>query len=542
MDISYPDLGSQGIRSDLAANILPKGAWTSGLNTRVRDGGVQRTQGYLSVLGTPQVPPYAVAAEQDTNGIWHWVYLGLAESWTVVSGTHTEITRASGDYTGSANARWNTCRLGRVPIYNNGVDVPQYWSTVSIAQPLQDLANWPATVRAQVIRPYKAYLVALNITDSGSTNPHELRWSHPAAPGTVPSSWDYTDPTKDAGQVDIGDGSTGGLVDCLPLRGENILYKDNSVHTMRFVGGQGIFAFDTIFEGVSCLGQDCVVPVPGPQGALHFVLGRHDIVIHDAATSPVSVLQARLWKWFNQNLNREYAQRSFCLLDVLNREAWACIPTGSSEWPDMAITWSWDTGACMLRELPLLAGRSAGLLQVSADGDWDSDSGTWDSDATPWDISPYWDAVAGTWDEQTSSWNLYGAPSTVPRVVGPSPDNTKLYVLDYGETADGAAYTSYIERIAIPLSDNPADELPYRKLCTRMWPYGTGQVTVTFGGYVASEGVPAWKAGVTLDFSAQRHLPVEVAGAFIAIRMGTTGTQPWSWANFALDATAIGQF
>lgn len=542
MEIVYPTLGLEGIRSDLAAGMLPKGAWTGALNVRVRDGQVQRTQGYLSVLGTPQVTPYAVAAEQDTNGIWHWVYLGAADVWAVVSGAHTKITRASGIYTGSANVRWNTCRLGRVPIYNNGVDVPQYWATVSSAQPLQDLVNWPATVRAQVIRPYKAYLVALHITDSGDTNQNELRWSHPAAPGTVPVSWDYTDPTKSAGRVDIGDGSTGGLVDCLPLRGENILYKDDSVHSMRLVGGQNIFAFDTLFEGVSCLGRDCVVPVPGPQGALHFVLGRHDIIIHDAVTSPVSVLERRLREWYTQSLNRSYAHRSFCLLDVLNREAWACIPTGTSEWPDMAITWSWDTGACMLRELPALAARSSGLLQVAADGDWDADAGTWDSDATPWDVSPFWNATTGTWDEQISTWNLYGAPTTIPRVVAASPDNNKLYVLDYGETADGAAFTSYVERLALPLTDTPAESLPYRALCSRLWAFGTGQITVTVGGYRSSDGVPTWKPGVVLDFSQERQVPVEVAGAHLSLRMGTTGTQPWSCANLTLEVSVLGQF
>lgn len=542
MDIPYPQLGAHGLKSDLAANTLPKGAWTSGLNVRVRDGRVRRTNGHLSVLGTPQVAPYAISAEQDANGIWHWVYAGLAEVWAVVSGTHTELTRVSGDYTASANTRWNMSRIGRVPIYNNGVDVPQYWSTVSVAQPLQDLANWPATVRAQVIRPYKSFLIALNITDSGDTNPHELRWSHPAAPGTVPSSWDYTDPTKDAGRVDIGDGSTGGLIDCLPLRGENILYKDNSVHTARFVGGQNIFAFDILFNDVSILGQDCVVPIPGPQGALHFVLGRHDIVIHDGVTSPVSVLEGRIRKWFNSNINREYSRRSFCLLDVLNREAWACFPVGSSQWPNYAIMWSWDTGACMLRELPQLSARSAGLLQVAADSDWDSDSSSWDTDATPWDISPFWDAVSGTWDEQSSPWNLYGAPTNVPRVVAASPDNEKLYVLEYGETADGAAFTSYVERVGLALSDAPEDELPYRKLCTRMWAVGAGQVTVTFGAYAVGSAATTWKPGVAFDFATDSHLPVEVAGRFLSIRMGTIGSQAWSWDNCSFDVSVIGQF
>lgn len=542
MDVPYFDLGSQGIRSDLPNNVLPPGAWTGGLNTRVRDGQVLRTNGYLAVFGVPQTTPYALTAERDSNGIWHWVYFGATDVWEIANAQHAEITRASGPYTGSSNTPWNTCRIGRVPVYNNGVDVPQYWSTISSTQLLQDLPGWPAAVRAKVVRPFKQFLLALNVTDDGISNPHELRWSHPAAPGTIPTSWDYTDPTLDAGRVDIGGGGVQGLVDCLPLRGENILYKETSVHTMRFVGGQNVFAFDLLFDDVFCLGQDCVVPVPGPQGARHFVLGRYDIVLHDGVTTPQSVLESRVRKWFVNNLNPEWQQRSFCMLDPVNREAWACIPTGSSEWPNKAITWNWDTNACMIRDLPLISARSSGLLQVSGEGTWDDDPASWDVDGTVWDTSPYWDSVTGTWDEQNTSWNLYGAPETVPRVVAPSPANNKLYVLDFGPSFDGSPFYSYVERLAMPLSNNPASELPYVMLCQRLWLYGTGEVVVTVGAYETGDGAPVWKPGQEFDFSTSAQLPAEQGGRHLAFRMSSAGVRSWSLANMTLEVAELGKF
>ena len=150
--------------------------------------------------------------------------------------------------------------------------------------------------------------------------------------------------------------------------------------------------------------------------------------------------------------------------------------------------------------------------------------------------------MSGTWDEQSSSWNNYGAPTNVPRIVAASPDNEKLYVLEYGETADGAEFTSYIERVGLALSDTPEDELPYRKLCTRMWAVGVGQVTVTFGAYAVGSAATTWKAGVAFDFAVDNHLPVEVAGRFLSVRIGTIGSQAWSWDSCSFDVSVIGQF
>jgi hypothetical protein len=94
-----------------------------------------------------------------------------------------------------------------------------------------------------VIRAFGPFLVAINLTISGTQFPHRLRWSHPAAPGSLPTSWDVTDPTVDAGEIDFPDVQSGLLTDILPLGPTMFVYKDSSVWKMRFTGGQQIFDF-----------------------------------------------------------------------------------------------------------------------------------------------------------------------------------------------------------------------------------------------------------------------------------------------------------
>ena len=41
--------------------------------------------------------------------------------------------------------------------------------------------------------PVQNYLIALDLTKSGTRYPHMVKWSAAADPGTVPASWDETD-------------------------------------------------------------------------------------------------------------------------------------------------------------------------------------------------------------------------------------------------------------------------------------------------------------------------------------------------------------
>ena len=159
--------------------------------------------GHSPVFDLPSVAPYWAMAVPIQSEVF-WLYMGLAKGYTVQqSGTHSDITRAAGDYTGAATDKWNGGVLGGIPVITNGVDAPQSWSPVSASQQLIDLPNWPANTSCRIIRPFKNFLVAFNITLSSTVSPYKIKWSNPADPGSVPSSWDHPDATKDPVYRDV---------------------------------------------------------------------------------------------------------------------------------------------------------------------------------------------------------------------------------------------------------------------------------------------------------------------------------------------------
>src|SRR5258705_4606261 len=208
-NIEINDLGNYGIIKDVEPYMLPPEAFSGGLNTRIKDGGVERILGHTQVFGTPTIAPH-FAMPVSNSATTYWLYMGLAKAYVFDGTNHINITRQTAgvdvDYTGSETREINGTLLGGVPILNNGVDRPQFWSAaLSTGVKMDNLTNWPVNDRAKLFRAFGPNLVAFNVTRAGSTFPHMVLWSHPADPGSVPSSWDVTDPTKDAGQTDLAD-------------------------------------------------------------------------------------------------------------------------------------------------------------------------------------------------------------------------------------------------------------------------------------------------------------------------------------------------
>jgi len=118
------------------------------------------------------------------------------------NGNDTSPERVPGNYSATAAGGWNGGVLGGIAILNNGVDAPQFMGTANDAK-MAALTNWDRTKTCAVMRPFKRFLVALDTTESATRYPFRVRWSHPAEGGTVPTSWNDADATKDASYVDL---------------------------------------------------------------------------------------------------------------------------------------------------------------------------------------------------------------------------------------------------------------------------------------------------------------------------------------------------
>ena len=104
-DIEVNDVGSIGVITDQKPYMLPPEAWSTGTNVRVIDTDLEKLPGWEQIFGTPPIAPhFAISVRTPTDNLWLYVSLTKAD---VYDGTsHTDVTRAAGDYNAGETRNW----------------------------------------------------------------------------------------------------------------------------------------------------------------------------------------------------------------------------------------------------------------------------------------------------------------------------------------------------------------------------------------------------------------------------------------------------
>lgn len=340
-------LDSPGIVRDTPAHKLPDNAFSDGKNFVFNDEGAQTLPGNLDALSQASVTPLWLQPFPPLSNPT-WVYANLDKVFAVNGSTHTEITRASGDYSGTISERWNSALFNGVAVFNNAIDLPQAWTTIDSSTQLVDLPNWDITRRAKVIRTFKNYLIALNLTDNGTARPYRILWSDSANVGTLPGSWDSTNPATDSREFDLAQ-TQDHLVDCLPLGDINIVYKEASTWGMRFVGPNQYFSFWQIFGARGLLTRDCMVNVANGQIAVT----QDDIILHQGQVEQAqSILTRRNREALFSSIDTTNFKQSFVLANFRKNEFYFCYPELGETYANRMLVWNWDRNATSFTDIP----------------------------------------------------------------------------------------------------------------------------------------------------------------------------------------------
>lgn len=524
MRVPFTNLAQFGVIKDKHDYDLPPTAFTDAKNVRFQDGKLKRFLGHLETLvGAPQAAYWAMHCF-DNTGNSHWLIAGLTDAWDFSSGAYTEITRVAGDYAATAKKLWTGGVLGNIPVINNGVDKPQMWSPVAAATKLVDLTNWPATHVAQVVKPFKNFLFALNITEGATSFQHRVRISHPAAPGAVPSSWDDTDATKDVFSLDLSDFGAGRLVDCIPMRDINVLYKERSTWGAQFIGGKNKWRLFPIFEEVGMFEQNCGTSFA--ENSMHFVMTGDDLLVHNGQT-PRWLLPKRLRRWLQANIDTTNYDRSFCVHNISERECWACFPLVGSTWPNIALVWNYDDDTLTLRELDNYSFIAPGQIPLIVTGDvWDNDDQVWDAD--------------------TSRWDELTHPPFIRRLLALKPDVSKLFHLDLTDQFDGADFTASVERTGLDVIGFKGGEYirsrEHRRIIQRVFIQAHGgPIDVQIGTTGAFGDGIAWSVPQTFDPETQEYLDFGLHTQLWGIRFSSTGSSEWHIISFEVEIEPVGE-
>ena len=532
--VRISNAGAVGLVSDLPFHQLPPEAWTEGQNVRFRDGMVEKFQGHDDVFGTPTIAPYWLLPVA-TPDAYYWIYPGLAKVYVYDGTNHVNITRQTAavdvDYSATALFGWNGGSLNGIVVLNNSFDPPQMW-TPSVSNKLSALKwdsgdTWASKgYHADVIRPFKDWLIALGFDDGVDYDPTLLRWSASADPGTIPDTWDEADFTYDAGYRPLAETSEP-LVDCLGLGNLNLVYKQNMVYGMQWIGGQEIFRVDPLFREFGLLTRRCVKQFFGR----HIVWSAGDIVMHDGVQAQ-SIITRKMRRWLFSNIDADNYSTCFMVPNYPSDELWFCFPEVGESLPNLALVWNWTDNTFGVRALPAVSHIAFGAVDPGATGaDWDSDSESWDAD--------------------TDTWGSQSYNPTLRRLLMAKPAGPKLLLADYTEQFSESDFTSFIIRKGMPYvgSDQrgaPIADLSQRKRITRVWPRmtleGGGTINVYVGAQERIGAAVSWSEAFPFDPLSENFVDCidSPEGPLTAIRFESTGNISWKLHGYDFELSVTG--
>lgn len=545
MMIHIDNAGAIGIIKDLPAHELDSNAWSSGVNMRFYDGVAEKLKGYESAFSTTDTPTIAIRPywlhPVQSGASYFWLYADTSAVHGTDGTTKKSLTE-SASFSNSISATvssWSGGVIGEIAVLTNGQNEPYQWGSVAIAPdlglPLIHLQNWPSATTCRILKPYKEFLIAMDVTESSTRNRRLVRWSHPAVPGTVPSSWDYTDRSVLAGRVELA-GDQYPIVDGGQMRDTFMIYKDHSTWTMDYIGLPDVMSFHKAFGEIGILGKGCFTEILGR----HVLFGDGDIVRHDGQTME-TILKNRMRRWLYNDIDTTYFYRSFVTQNIGRSEVWFCyVSTGTTNaggadyiLPNKALVWNWRDDTTSIIDLPGSACAATGIVSSgSGSSTFDASSGTFDSDSSQFDEILY---------QLQQHKTLMGYPTT---------GTSRILIMDSTETTlGGGAMTSQLVRYAIPL-DHVSDggqrknDLSTIKHLKAVYPRITGTAgTVVYvylhtqsiaDGTVTNYGPKEFTIGTT------RKINTRVKGRLIGITFAGYDNN-WQLTGYSLDVDIEGR-
>lgn len=510
---SVVSLAPAGIVYDLPASQLGDHIYDSGENVVFRDGIASRVGGYSAVFGSPLFAPYFMINVR-TEIYNYWVYAGINRVAVTDGAQHWDITPSGGLVDVGGFNEWTGCLLNGVVVLNNPQNDPIYWAGVPAAA-AEPLPGWPAGTKCKALRAFKYNLVALNVTDANGVFGDLVLWSDAAEPNSVPNSWTPTT-SNQAGFATLA-ATQGDIVDGMAQRDQFIIYKQTSIYSMQYTGGNLIFTFRKILDTTGLMARNCAAEVAGA----NILLTDSDVVIFDGNRAQ-SILDGRNKKWLFNQIDPVHFRNSFVVASPSNAEAWICFPSNGRELPNKALIWSSDSDSWGIRLIPDLAHIGLGIV---SDGS----------------ASPTYDTALESYDDATGIYDQSTYQVVSDSLLMAAPTAPAFYGVDTSNTNDGALVSASITKLALS-----AGSPQQRKLLKAVYPRieaadGT-IISIRGGAHDRPNGAVLWADPVEFIVGSDLKIDCFASGRYFAVTISSQSNQPWRCTGFDLEYTNTGVF
>lgn len=537
------NLGGAGIVADINPYDLPPNAISSGVNVRFDNGRVSRAPVFREVFDlTTEDPaflpgyifplPPAAAGEPESIVTVSRDYSTFLQ---ITGSTASDVTPPSGLTTGDNVFPFTHAFLGGVSYVNRYSSVP--FSKTALDATFVALPNWDTDWRCSVLRAYKDFLVALNVTKDADEYPQMVKWSDITQFGDVPPSWDHTLTTNSAGE-NILNQMQGRIVDGCVLRDTLMIYGENEVWAMNYIGGDFIFDIRKSFDDVGAINANCVVEVDGR----HYVFDRTDIIVHDGSSKD-SIIHGKDRDFVFQALDYDRAHLCFVVHNPKLSEIYFCYPSEdanigfatSTEGCNRAVVFNYRNGSWSFYDLPNVTFGCGSVVSSAL---------TYDSSV------PYtYEGMGGSYADGSSDKERHLLFSSVADATG---GITASRIVGFDLTAGGRLARpvvaellrdAYAERTGIDLDETGAALASYKSI-QKVYPqanFDEGTMTFQYGASDLYAVEPTWSVSQSFVPSTNYQVDVRSAGRYLSHRFRYSGYGDFNYSGLDVLLTIRGR-
>lgn len=552
IDIGKLDRG--GVNVDTPSYRLSPNTFNDVLNVDFENGAIVPAVGELGVFVGVEGNPVHLEEVEGPGGVYNFVYFLTDRAFVWSGGAFHEISNLEGMGGSSELNRWNGGFFHGWWIWTNGGGVPQKWDPHTPLSLMQNLDNWPSSVRIRFIRPYLNFLVGFSYTsvDLGFSK-QTVYWSASTDPGTLPS-WDLTDPTKNAGVYSLTADSDP-IEGAAELRGEMFIYKRSSIWVMRYIGGTFVMNFALRFSERGLLNSRCVVALEG----LHFCIDRAGFYFHNGV-SITSVGEGVVWEYFSNQFSEETLFSIFIEYEEAKNRLWIFYSTINSIFADRVLIYDMKNQTWTFRSVQQASCAVRGAMKkVGASAPWDhfqevwsDDVLTWGADSSVWEDPVSWDNVTEvtTWNDEATggvqrSIQYASAIDPANNVFDPETGITTSDEVQWAGSTQyppiwhvgktGARIQGVVQRIGFCVLEQDAsgaffvDQTVYKHLTEFYLEVANGPIEVRLGTHSSTSSPVIWGEWLTFDPALDLKLDVHFTDKYLAFEIRGKENNPIKW-------------
>ena len=524
-------LGSVGVVTDVDPYSLPINAYTRAKNVRFDSGNVTRGPVLRGVSPAVSWTPkfsYGITAQTGYDSVL--VVDTSLDIYELSNGAFAQ--RYNGSHT-ATNDPVTATTLADVQYVNRKGLAPLH--RAPSATDFSALPNWPTGYSTSSLRSFGDFLLALGTVEGTSSFPNRVRFSDPVVANAVPTTWDETDLTNSAGFNDLVQMQTP-IIDGATLGSNFLVYSQDQVWGMEFVGGAFIFNFRKLFDDAGVINQNCIQEVEGK----HYVFDRDDIYVTDGNTR-TSICDGRVRDYIFGGMDNSKTSECFLMHNSLLEELYFCYHTGDdmAEYADgghcnRAAVYNYKEDIWTFQDLPnVVSGSEANVNSVTSYAD----------------AAQTYANIGGSYHDQESPYTRH--PLVVSRSGGGVTSN-KVYGLDLPDEGSLAQALDsdvtkgiLLERVGIDL-DEMGVPLSGYKVINRIYPQistpnSSGIFEFTFGAADTAVASPNYGSTSNFDTLTSYKLDTRISGRYLSYKMTTDVPKDFAFSGMDIDVIVTGR-